>query len=455
MRRIFSNFVWALGNLLAGVRMLLPPPVARRSFHFSANQLVIVTLVAASVAVATRYPFGTPAATFSRYGLALIAANFSLNLLLCYLIAKVQRAPHSLAALAIAILAISIPFEMFGPMLRSRQPTPVPTYVAWPAFAIVLVWYVAAITRAIRMIYACGWRRSFLLAVVFVIASSGIDYVIPDELWNKAEAKAVARESVPPINTEKTYYQQSNMVRRQLSEVAQSRPGVGELYFVAFAGTSTQDVFLKEARSAKELFDASFDTLNRSLILVNNRRTAAELPVASVSNLGWVLNGLAKKMDTETDLLFLYLTSHGSAHRLSVYFPDLALNDLSDRNLRDMLDKSGIKWRVVVISACYSGSFIDALKDENTLVITAAAAERTSFGCSDENDWTYFGDAYINIALRQDRSFIDAFDRARTIVAERERAQKLMPSEPQIYVGTAIKGKLRDLEKRLGSAKAR
>jgi len=103
----------------------------------------------------------------------------------------------------------------------------------------------------------------------------------------------------------------------------------------------------------------------------------------------------------------------------------------------------------VVISACHSGSFIDALKDERTLILTASAADKTSFGCSNENDFTYFGDAYINTALRQDRSFVAAFDRAKDIIARREAAENLTPSEPQIYLGAAIKAKLQQLERRL------
>ena len=111
-----------------------------------------------------------------------------------------------------------------------------------------------------------------------------------------------------------------------------------------------------------------------------------------------------------------------------------------------MLDKAGITWRVLVVSASYSGSMIDTLADDHTLVITAAAADKTSFGCSDENDWTYFGDAYINTALRDDRSFIAAFERARSIIEAREQEERLTPSAPQIYVGAAIGAKLEELE---------
>src|SRR5579883_1315767 len=154
-------------------------------------------------------------------------------------------------------------------------------------------------------------------------------------------------------------------------------------------------------------------------------------------------------MNVDNDILLLYLTSHGSNHLLSVHFPELALDNLPDRELKKLLDRAGIKWRIIVISACYSGSFIDTLKDDNSLIITAAAKDKASFGCSSENDFTYFGDAYINHALRLDRSFISAFYRARDAIAEREKAENLVPSEPQIYIGEAIKAKLAAPEQRL------
>ena len=81
-----------------------------------------------------------------------------------------------------------------------------------------------------------------------------------------------------------------------------------------------------------------------------------------------------------------------------------------------------------------------------TLILTAAAADRTSFGCSSENDFTYFGDAFINTALRRQRSFVAAFDEAKEIIARREATEKLTPSEPQIYLGDAMKAKLPELE---------
>jgi hypothetical protein len=103
-----------------------------------------------------------------------------------------------------------------------------------------------------------------------------------------------------------------------------------------------------------------------------------------------------------------------------------------------MLDRSGIEKRVIVVSSCHSGSFLPALADANTLVITAARADRSSFGCEDRRRWTYFGDAYFNRALRQETSFRRAFEGAKKLIAIWEAQEQLTPSLPQIAGGEAL-----------------
>ena len=79
----------------------------------------------------------------------------------------------------------------------------------------------------------------------------------------------------------------------------------------------------------------------------------------------------------------------------------------------------------------------------------AAAADRSSFGCDYESDFTYFGKAYFDEELRRTYSFIGAFDGARMAIARREKAGGLTPSNPQIHVGAAAKAKLEGVERRL------
>jgi len=176
--------------------------------------------------------------------------------------------------------------------------------------------------------------------------------------------------------------------------------------------------------------------------------TVGTMPLASTHNLLAALDQVALRMDKDEDVLFLFLTSHGTPGVLAVSFDPLQLNDLTVRSLRSMLDRSGIKWRVIVISACYSGSFIEPLKNE-TMIVTAARHDRASFGCANENEFTYFGRAYFDQALRKTYSFTSAFETARTTVGKWEKDEDLKPSLPQIYIGPAIRPKLAEVEERL------
>jgi Peptidase C13 family len=249
----------------------------------------------------------------------------------------------------------------------------------------------------------------------------------------------------PALDRDAIYRAQPLLLADEIEALAPQRPGAPDLYFIGFAGFAGLDVFMKEVETVRRLFDERFGTRERSLLLVNNPRTVDALPLASAGNLRLALDAVAGKMNLDKDVLFLFLTSHGSKSELAVSFPPLGLEDLSPEELRRMLDGAGIKWRVIVISACYSGSFIDALRDRRTLIMTAASSEHTSFGCGNENDWTYFGDAYFNQALRHQSSFIAAFEEARRLIAAREHHEELTPSEPQISVGAAIKQKLGEL----------
>ena len=143
---------------------------------------------------------------------------------------------------------------------------------------------------------------------------------------------------------------------------------------------------------------------SRALSLINDQRDLDGAPLASVSGLRYALRGLARRMNLDRDVLFLVISSHGATDpAIAVSNSDLPLNDMTDEDLADALSDAGIKWRVIIISACYAGGFIDALKNPRTIVITAAAADRTSFGCSNDRDLTYFGEAFFRDALPEAR----------------------------------------------------
>jgi len=149
-------------------------------------------------------------------------------------------------------------------------------------------------------------------------------------------------------------------------------------------------------------------------------------------------------------VLFLFMTSHGAQdHHFALELGPYVFDELTPQVLRKMLDESGIKNRVILVSACYSGGFIHDLKSRNTLVMTASREDRSSHGCQQGADWTFFGKAYFDEALRHTSSFEKAFGEASVIVANREREEEVTPSEPQMSVGSGIRPVLAALEKAL------
>jgi hypothetical protein len=146
------------------------------------------------------------------------------------------------------------------------------------------------------------------------------------------------------------------------------------------------------------------------------------------------LQSAVNRMDPENDVLFLILTSHGSRAGIAVQ-AGRHEETLSPAALAGMLGRTGVQHRVVIVSACYSGVFVGPLANDNTLVITAADFDHSSFGCQDKVKWTYFGDAFFNRALRHTADLRGAFATARKLISARERQDGLVPSNPQIAGG--------------------
>jgi len=240
------------------------------------------------------------------------------------------------------------------------------------------------------------------------------------------------------LDAESLLFLQRGLLDSALSSVKASQPGRIDTYILGFAGDGNQDVFMKEVKFANTQLQRRYGTKKRSLLLINNSASVSDTPLASATNLRYALKGLAAKMQRE-DILFLFLTSHGSEdHELSVALRQLPLRGLSARELAEMLRESEIKWRVVVVSACYSGGFIPELNNDATVIITAASATNVSFGCSDDADLTYFGRAFLSESLANGDPLTQVFERSRKQVAAMERQQDYTNSDPQIAHSPAI-----------------
>jgi hypothetical protein len=299
-----------------------------------------------------------------------------------------------------------------------------------------------------------------------------LSYVVPQPdgqsrgsgKWRYGVLENKEQEQQAQRNIETALYNQRALLDQALARLAPQDPGLIDMYLLAIGGDGAQEVFRREVQFVRDQFDRDFGTRNRSVVLVNSRNTVATVPMATVTSIGESLKGIASRMDKERDILFLFLTSHGSKdHKFSLAQNGMKLRDLPAKELGSMLKETGIRWKVVLVSACYSGGFIDAVKDDHTLVITAARHDRSSFGCADDNDFTYFGRAFFKESLMNSSSFQDAFGKAKALVEEWEAKdikdnpagdKEVAHSLPQMHDPAPIRAYLQRWREQLSKARS-
>lgn len=227
------------------------------------------------------------------------------------------------------------------------------------------------------------------------------------------------------------------------------------MFFLGFAGYGAERVFAEEVKLAEKRVAEEFGTAHRSLLLVNDRRNPEDYPLATHENLRYALHEIGRRMNPESDVLFLLLSSHGSSNgMIEVSMPTAEPLGLSANTVASFLESAGIRNRVIVVSACYSGAFVEPLANDDSIVITAAAKDRTSFGCSDDRHLTYFGEAFFRDALPKATSLREAFEATTRWIAAREQKEKLEPSQPQAHFGTRLEQRLDEIEEPATPAEA-
>jgi Peptidase C13 family len=428
-----------LRNLAAGARLALFLPLRASDFRVSARQFALLVLFNFALwvgAAALRTGFE---GELDSSAIVVYLASITLVLATALLVALAYRAPERLLLIALALTASDPVFELAGLALPAigAATDPRVAYIAFLAWA----WLVA-----LRAAVVCGgWRRPQVYAgaaAVSVMTAIAFFSLPRAELWLPPLPE---EEPADVLVDERVFHLQGQLIERDLAAIARGKQGVAELYFVGFAPDASQDVFLREMRFVRRLFEERFGAATRSITLASSHTALEELPIASATNLGRALARVGDAMNVDEDVLFLFLTAHGDPeHRLSASQPPLQLAQLTPTALSRMLQDAGVKWRVIVVSACYAGGFIEPLRDANSVVIAAAAPDRTSFGCESGRDFTYFSEAYFRDALAQTRSFTAAFELAKEIVAKKEAAEKLTPSLPQMWVGPAIAERLKN-----------
>src|SRR5262245_14436338 len=433
-----------LGNLIAGFRLLTFRRVDADAFVPSARQALFFILVAALIWIACDRWIAGADVYFDSYALAQLGWLILVALALFVLFTPMSRDLTVLGRAAIAaasMLPILLPLALLVGYLA-----PAASAGRWlgPLSAVVAVVYLFRAKHSAGKEPAIRALVSSVAIVLITVWTYNETVAEPLQFWYSPSDPEEAAADWG--GAEEQIYRQPELLARTLTELDTQTPGRTDVYFVGFAGYGAQEVFLKEARFACDSLAQHFDLRKHSLILANSPEPAHDALLASTTALRRSLGGVALKMDVENDVLMLYITSHGSEDgSVAVSESGMPFNDLYAEDLKSALQASGIHWRVIIVSACYSGTFISPLKDDYTVIFTAARADRTSFGCSDERELTYFGEALFQEALPVSGSLLDAFTHTQRIIAKREQQEGLEPSQPQLYIGERIRTKLREL----------
>ena len=316
-------------------------------------------------------------------------------------------------------------------------------WVSWTAWGGAIGWFAVA---QLALVWRSGTAplRARSIATVLLLGTVALNqWFEPTRHWYPAEPQGAEADAPEPLKlTQELMERQPQLLQARLQAIGAGRPGTVDLYAITFAPYASESVFQRESQLVATLMQERFGAAERTVQLVNHSRTANEWPWATPLNLQRAIQRVAQVMNRDEDVVFIHLTSHGARDgQLAAEFWPLEIDAVTPQMLKGWLDDAGIRFRVISVSACYSGSWTAPLAGPGTLVMTAADAAHTSYGCGRGSPLTYFGRAMFDEQLRHTRSFEKAHAQARTVIDEREREAGKSDgySNPQIEVGEQIR----------------
>jgi hypothetical protein len=292
------------------------------------------------------------------------------------------------------------------------------------SFILRLVWWIGAATAILRNTlgpYESPFLRAIGLTVTSAIAIArlpafptfvGGDFDLSSyNVWEWAYTKF--DRAVPEVDTAAIELSQPSLVEAEVKRLLPEQKGKADIYAIGIAGWSDQDVFIKELNGGLAALDKAMGLDRGTVRLVNHADTIATLPIASRTNFASAVHAVAKIMNRDEDVLLIFITSHGGPTGVGLRLSGAFSAILSPDHIATVLNREGIKNRVLIVSACYAGVFVKRLASPDSVVLTAADENSVSFGCSSERDWTYFGDALFNQNLGAGVSLEEAFENAK------------------------------------------
>ena len=296
-------------NLRAGLTVCFAP---RASANFRPRVLQICIGLALNLLIIAAFDYARQSGEIyfsdigaAQWGAVLFIAVFT-AFALCSRAADLSRLPLLLTVLTYVApwyLLVFYTLKDFSGSLADTDPA---------RFAILLLGLVL-LFRSVNIAFPVPRLGAYLAVVAVTFGSLALAqerYFQPELFYGYSpdEDDVYAR-----VDREKTYYLQRQLLQNKLDRLRPQIPGRADVYFVGFAGNGDEGVFMSEANFARDVMEDRYMTEGRSLVLASDIHRLDEEPLANAYNLESALKSVGGLMDPEEDVLFLFLTSHGSA----------------------------------------------------------------------------------------------------------------------------------------------
>jgi hypothetical protein len=184
-------------------------------------------------------------------------------------------------------------------------------WLGWASYWLIVIW---ALLVSLRIYHLMGLRVR--PAVALALGVSALSLIMQTfqawQLWYPDTTESVSSRPAPMQLSQALFESQTQLLKTQLSQIQAQQPAQHDVYAVIYAPFAPEDVFLKESSMVQRVLQERFKNEGRIISLVNNPQTTQTHAWATPENLQRSIQALAAKMNSEEDVLLVYLTSHGA-----------------------------------------------------------------------------------------------------------------------------------------------
>ena len=217
-------------NIRNGFNLAFFWPVRTDQFHFSLDQVFLLTGISLALNLGHAYIVTEPERYFNIYGLTTYGTLYALFFFSALIIARLHADITSALRLVVILLSM-IPGLWLGSLtLGHIAGLPAGSggmVMPWTPDTLYFLWFVAITYRAIQLVYSVSVLRTVMVVGLYSLINVTPQWVIPDtRAWYSYTPEA---DWGNEINVEDTFYSQRRLLDQKTAHLLPQRPGITDL----------------------------------------------------------------------------------------------------------------------------------------------------------------------------------------------------------------------------------